>query len=416
MWKKTRKCFSFSALLFGFLDALFSYPFCCFVVVGWEGRVILLKCFWMLLIIVAVFGAFACVATLLVAKSVTDQSAEDLLVRSGSIAAIGAVATSLMQCYEQHRSHKRKLTLTQQTAALAAAPSAEKAISTSLERRQVIRLLGLVPFYAAVAAIALWHPSWSGAYDQAKYCYESFSTIAFYLLLAAAYDKTATLPRHFHSSWPAIAERARESGPCCCCAESKSCFWRLVSRPIFPNIAEALLSLYFIANPVLLLVAIVVGIQHGGSSLTDTNFINFCRLAFLIPSLLPLLAVLFCVSRDVPHRAVGKKFIVIKIIVFLGIWQRLILVGLESKGKISSTFRLNPATAAEVVHAFLTCYVSFLLSLLNVSVFGLDSTAVEYSCPYGSDSNYLCDFNDIKATVAQLCCCNKPKSQGSSAA
>jgi hypothetical protein len=155
--------------------------------------------------------------------------------------------------------------------------------------------------------------------------------------------------------------------------------WLVVGNPRVLSFARTFLSLYFVANVVLTILSMVclgAGIfVEGVLSFQNTYlYIYGSRLLFLTPALVPLVTVLIILRNTLREEDPVKKFATVKLIVFIGVWQRFVLTVLEKKGKLPT--ELPGPSEVLVLDNFFTCMEMFVAVFVNELVFPAPRSAV----------------------------------------
>lgn len=255
-----------------------------------------------------------------------------------------------------------------------------------IERRQAMRQIFVVVCYSFLAVVALWFPPGSAVIEQVKNCYEGFSTLFFYRLLICFFAKplekeedTYDAPRDegdaaFRAEWPKIAQKAQEAfeGSCCSCCLF-DILWFCLKHKHLHCFMEKSLVVYSFSNFLWLVVTIVTECQgvyeEGKLSFHAAYLYTYIgRLIFITPAIVPLFFFIPCLGHSYPERAPGKKFITIKVIVFLGVWQRMALSIIHNT---SGVFKDNLPEGRDIgiANNYFTCFESFVLAVVNCVVF-----------------------------------------------
>jgi len=229
------------------------------------------------------------------------------------------------------------------------------------QQRYIVRILLMVPIYAANSWLSLRLYWLSVYFDVLRDCYEAFVILSFFYLLIdmlGGYEHCKDIMERKPSFRPIP--------PFCCC--------HVLPRRGFLRMGMRLLLQYVIVRPVVtfaILVLSVLGLYCPGDFGADHGYLYLTIVTSLSVSMAMFALVQFYVlfREHAASLSPGKKFIAVKMVVFLSFWQNVVLAALQYFGILKSTANWSVRDIHDGVQNFLIVFEMLLAAIFHLYAF-----------------------------------------------
>ena len=234
-----------------------------------------------------------------------------------------------------------------------------KSFSRPDHQTHIVRILLMVPVYALGSWLSLTFHEYDLYFDSIRDCYEAFTIYSFLQLLLAYIGSESTVCEHYREK--EHMERSWMTGSCC--------IWTpfVLDKSFLRGCKQGAIQ-FVIAKPII--AAIILGLDLGGMYMKDHwgpqyGFV-WVQVLYNISYSWALYALaLFYQSTSTllkPYSPV-KKFVMVKLIVFVSFWQGLIISLLVSFGTVN-----DPGIASRL-QGFLICIEMAFAAALHLYAF-----------------------------------------------
>ncbi|KAH8823599.1 organic solute transporter Ostalpha-domain-containing protein [Flagelloscypha sp. PMI_526] len=241
------------------------------------------------------------------------------------------------------------------------------------EQRQIIRILYLPPVYSILSFLSYRYFLYYTYFELVKVVYEAVALSAFMLLLleyAAAFTPSGNVQQIV-----ARKDKGKLPPPWCC-------FRYRPTKAYFLHTIKWLVLQYVIIRPLVTIIAIICEAQgvlceSAGFNLRYASvYLSFIGTFSMLTAMYGLILFYLLTKKELENRRPLSKFLCIKLMVFLGIFQSFIFSSLEGH-VIHETEYLTEANVANGLNAILTCVEMAIFSFLYWWAF----PSVEYRTP-----------------------------------
>lgn len=257
------------------------------------------------------------------------------------------------------------------------------------QQKHIVRILLMVPIYAVLSCMSLSFPAHDIVFDSVRDCYEAFTIYSFFQLLLSYIGGESQVGGHFREKG-----EVPHPAPFNCCLAPCKLDGRFLRR-----LKQGVLQFVFV-KPTIATITLILDSQGAYAKddwVADKGFL-WVQIVYNISYSWALyaLALFYAATAEllVKYKPV-KKFVMVKMIVFVSFWQGFAISLFLSFGAIESD------AAAADIQAFLICVEMAVAAMLHLLAFPISEySRLEYSANSRHNLGNLASVVNVQDVLA----------------
>ncbi|KAI9207655.1 organic solute transporter subunit alpha/Transmembrane protein, partial [Polychytrium aggregatum] len=232
--------------------------------------------------------------------------------------------------------------------------------SNPSQQRHIVRILLFIPIYSILSWCAFRYYTYAVYYFMIRDCYEAFVVYSFYaLIMSYAGDVEEHLKTKGMMKYPFIGFLLPRYNP--------------ASRWFLPGNRVAVLQ-YVVVRPVMTLVAVVLqALQRYCPESFSPVYGHFWYMVLNVTSvsicMYALITMYYTIHDEIESYNPFSKFLSIKLVILLTMWQNLLIGMLVHYGVIQATQYWSRTNVGNGVQSMLVCFEMFVVSIVHLYAF-----------------------------------------------